>query len=83
LLSLAYFIDIKFAKLIRLVFFVSEYILLANNFYICSVADIAGTFKRPMKGLDGQQIHSIPAKNSSFVLLQHGKNPRLLRRGFL
>jgi len=50
-----YFIDLKFTKLIRfLVFFASEYILFANDLYICSVADFTGTFKGPMKGLDGQ-----------------------------
>jgi hypothetical protein len=45
---------LKFTKLIRLVFFASEYILFANDLYICSVADFTGTFKGPMKGLDGQ-----------------------------
>jgi hypothetical protein len=44
----------KFAKLIRLVFFASEYIIFANDFYICSVADFTGTFKLPMKGFEGQ-----------------------------
>jgi hypothetical protein len=54
LLPLAYFINLKFTKLIRLVFFASKYILFANDLYICSVADFTGTFKGPMKGLDGQ-----------------------------
>ncbi len=31
-------------------------ILFANDDYTCSVADFAGTFKGPMKGLDGQVI---------------------------
>jgi hypothetical protein len=31
-------------------------ILFANDDYTCSVADFTGTFKGPMKGLDGQMI---------------------------
>jgi predicted ester cyclase len=31
-------------------------ILFANGDYTCSVADFTGTFKGPMKGLDGQMI---------------------------
>jgi ketosteroid isomerase-like protein len=31
-------------------------IFFANGDYTCSVADFTGTFKGPMKGLDGQMI---------------------------
>jgi hypothetical protein len=31
-------------------------VLFANSDYPCSVADFTGTFKGPMKGLDGQMI---------------------------
>jgi ketosteroid isomerase-like protein len=32
-------------------------ILFASGDHTCSVADFTGTFKGPMKGLDGQLIH--------------------------
>lgn len=39
-------------------------ILFAEGDYTCSVADFTGTFKGPMKGLDGQQM--IQPTNKSF-----------------
>jgi hypothetical protein len=74
--------DLKFTKLIRLVFFASEYILFANDLYICSVTDFTGTFKadeRARRSIDS----AYQQKFQSFVLLRRGKNARLLRRGFL
>jgi hypothetical protein len=55
--------DLKFTKLIRLVFFASEYILFANDLYICSVADFTGTFKadeRARRSIDSAYQQKIP-----------------------
>jgi ketosteroid isomerase-like protein len=47
--------------------------------YTCSVADFTGTFKGPMKGLNGQMIHPTNKKfHIEFCTVAHWKNGKIL-----
>jgi SnoaL-like polyketide cyclase len=47
--------------------------------YTCSVADFAGTFKGPMKGLNGQMIQPTNKKfHIEFCTVAHWKNGKIL-----
>jgi hypothetical protein len=57
-------------------------ILFANGDYTCSVADFAGTFKGPMKRLDGQMIQPTNKKfQTEFCTVATWKDEKIPRRG--
>jgi hypothetical protein len=50
-----------------------------NDDYTCSVADFTGTFKGPMKGLNGQMIQPTNKKfHIEFCTVAHWKNGKIL-----
>jgi hypothetical protein len=54
-------------------------ILLSKDDYTCSVADFTGTFKGPMKGLDGNMIQPSNRKfHLEFCTVAHWKNGKIL-----
>jgi predicted ester cyclase len=54
-------------------------ILFANGDYTCSVADFTGTFKGPMKGLDGQIIQPTNKKfQTEFCTVATWKNEKII-----
>ena len=51
--------------------------------YTCSVADFTGTFKGPMKGLDGKTVQPTGKKfHIEFVLLRIGKMKKYWKRDY-
>jgi hypothetical protein len=46
-------------------------ILIAEEDYTCSVADFTGTFKGPMKGLDGKLLHIIGIERTSILAMEN------------
>jgi predicted ester cyclase len=54
-------------------------IFFAHGDHTCSVADFAGTFKGPMKGLDGKTIQPTGKKfHIEFCTVAHWKNEKIL-----
>ena len=54
-------------------------ILISEGDYTCSVADLTGTFKGPMKGLDGNMIQPTNKKfQLEFCTVAHWKNKKIL-----
>jgi ketosteroid isomerase-like protein len=54
-------------------------ILIAEEDYTCSVADFTGTFKGPMKGLDGKMIQPTNKKfHLEFCTVAHWKDGKIL-----
>jgi predicted ester cyclase len=54
-------------------------ILFSKDDYTCSVADFTGTFKGPMKGLDGKMIQPTNRKfHLEFCTIAHWKNGKIL-----
>ena len=54
-------------------------ILFSKGDYTCSVADFTGTFKGPMKGLDGKMIQPTNKKfHIEFCTVAHWKNRKIL-----
>jgi hypothetical protein len=54
-------------------------ILFSNDDYTCSVADFTGTFKGPMKGLDGKMIQPTNKKfHLEFCTVAQWKNGKIL-----
>ncbi|HZD83635.1 MAG TPA: ester cyclase [Nitrososphaeraceae archaeon] len=54
-------------------------ILFSKDDYTCSVADFTGTFKGPMKGLDGKMIQPTNKKfHLEFCTVAHWKNGKIL-----
>jgi predicted ester cyclase len=54
-------------------------ILFSKGDYTCSVADFTGTFKGPMKGLDGEMIQPTNKKfHIEFCTVAHWKNRKIL-----
>jgi predicted ester cyclase len=54
-------------------------ILFSKDDYTCSVADLTGTFKGPMKGLDGKMIQPTNKKfHLEFCTVAHWKNGKIL-----
>jgi predicted ester cyclase len=54
-------------------------ILIAEGDYTCSVADFSGTFKGPMKGLDGKMIQPTNKKyHLEFCTIAHWKDGKIL-----
>ena len=54
-------------------------IFFAQGDYTCSVADFTGTFKGPMKGLDGKIIQPTGKKfHIEFCTVAHWKNEKIL-----
>jgi ketosteroid isomerase-like protein len=54
-------------------------ILIAEEDYTCSVADFTGTFKGPMKGLDGKMIEPTNKKfHLEFCTVAHWKDGKIL-----
>jgi len=54
-------------------------ILFSKDDYTCSVADFTGTFKGPMKGLDGKMIQPTHKRfHLEFCTVAHWKNEKIL-----
>jgi predicted ester cyclase len=54
-------------------------ILFSKDDYTCSVADFTGTFKGPMKGLDGKMIQPTNKKfHLEFCTVAHWENGKIL-----
>jgi predicted ester cyclase len=54
-------------------------ILFSKDDYTCSVADFTGTFKGPMKGLDGKMIQPTNKRfHLEFCTVAHWKNEKIL-----
>jgi predicted ester cyclase len=54
-------------------------ILFSKDDYTCSVADFTGTFKGPMKGLDGKMIQPTNKRfHLEFCTAAHWKNEKIL-----
>ena len=54
-------------------------ILFSKDDYTCSVADLTGTFKCPMKGVDGKMIQPTNKKfHLEFCTVAHWKNGKIL-----
>jgi predicted ester cyclase len=54
-------------------------ILFSKDDYTCSVADFTGTFKGPMKGLDGKMIQPTNKRfHLEFCTVTHWKNEKIL-----
>ena len=54
-------------------------ILFSKDDYTCSVADFTGTFKGPMKGLDGKMIQPTNKKfHLEFCTVAHWENEKIL-----
>jgi predicted ester cyclase len=54
-------------------------ILFSKDDYTCSVADYTGTFKGPMKGLDGKMIQPTNKRfHLEFCTVAHWKNEKIL-----
>ena len=54
-------------------------ILITEGDYTCSVADFTGTFKGPMKGLDGKMIQPTNKKfHLEFCTVAHWQNGKIL-----
>lgn len=59
-------------------------ILIAEGDYTCSVADFTGTFKGPMKGLDGNMIQPTNMKfHLEFCTVAHWKDGKILEERLL